>query len=129
MDNRTTKPLPLCGDGHLDPEHEARIRREIPSEDAAVDAASMFAHLSDSTRVRILSMLALSDMCVCEMADILAMSQPAVSHHLRILRQCGVVRFRKQGQRAIYFLNDNETGVLIRRLLHAVNEKEAADGE
>ena len=120
MNSANQKPLPLCGDGHLDPAHEAIVRSGIPSEDAAVDAASLFAHLSDSTRVRILSMLAISDMCVCEMADILAMSQPAVSHHLRILRQCGVVRFRKQGQRAVYFLNDNETGELIRRLLNAV---------
>jgi DNA-binding transcriptional ArsR family regulator len=51
------------------------------------------------------------------MADILNMSQPAISHHLRVLRQCDVVGFRKLGQRALYSLNDNETGKTIRRLL------------
>jgi DNA-binding transcriptional ArsR family regulator len=60
------------------------------------------------------------------MADILNMSQPAISHHLRILRQCDVVRFRKLGQRALYSLSSNETGDTIRRLLAITIGKEEA---
>lgn len=109
--------FPLCGESHIDKLHEQRILTFLPGEDDAADAAALFSYLSDSTRVRLLSMLAASEMCVCEMADILGMSQPAVSHHLRVLRQCDVVGFRKQGQRALYSLNDNQTGKTIRRLL------------
>ena len=114
--------MPLCGETHIDQQHEAEVRARVPSEDEAVDAAAIFSHLSDTTRVRLLSMLAVSDMCVCEMADLLGMSQPAVSHHLRILRQCDVVRFRKWGQRTMYYLSDNEIGETIRRLLEVVVE-------
>ena len=123
-----TLPTPLCGESHIDPQHEEQIRARLPSEDEAADVAAVFTHLSDSTRVKLLSMLATSDLCVCEMADLLGMSQPAVSHHLRILRQCDVVRFRKWGQRTMYYLSDNEIGDTIRRLLEGVmSGKEPAD--
>ncbi|MEA5047225.1 MAG: metalloregulator ArsR/SmtB family transcription factor [Eubacteriales bacterium] len=112
--------LPVCGENHVDRQHEEEIRTRLPSEDQAVDAAAIFAQLADTTRVRLLSMLAASDMCVCEMADLLGMSQPAVSHHLRVLRQFDAVRFRKWGQRTMYYISDNETGELVRRLLSVV---------
>lgn len=114
---------PICGESHIDQQHEDEIRARLPGEDEAVDAAAIFAHLSDTTRVRLLSMLAVSDMCVCEMADLLGMSQPAVSHHLRILRQFDVIRFRKWGQRTVYYLSDNEIGDMVKRLLHVVLEE------
>ena len=110
----------ICGANHIDAAHEAQIVERIPDEEAAVDIAAVFAHLSDSTRVRLLSMLNLAEMCVCEMADILGMSQPAVSHHLRVLRQCGIIKFRKQGKRAKYYISPDENGDLIRKLLAAV---------
>ena len=113
-------PMQLCEEPHIDVTHEAAIVRRIPDEEAAVDIASVFAHLSDSTRVRLLSMLSLSDMCVCEMADILGMSQPAVSHHLRVLRQCGIVKYRREGKRANYYLSPDENGDMIRNLLAVV---------
>lgn len=121
--NDTTR-FPLCEAGHADKLHEQEMRSLLPGEDDAADIAALFSYLSDSTRVRLLSMLAVSEMCVCEMADVLGMSQPAISHHLRVLRQCDVVGFRKQGQRALYSLNDNETGRTIRRLLAITAGKE-----
>lgn len=115
MDETITTPL-CCGT-HIDPQHEEQIRARLPGEAEAADLAAIFTHLADSTRVRLLSMLAASDLCVCEMSDLLGMSQPAVSHHLRILRQCDVVGFRKMGQRTVYYLNENDIGDTIRRLL------------
>lgn len=108
---------PVCSVSHVDQRHEQEIRERLPGDEAAVDAAAVFSYLSDSTRLRLLSMLAVSDLCVCEMADLLNMSQPAVSHHLRVLRQCDAVQFRRLGQRTIYALSDNEIGNMIRRLL------------
>ena len=112
-----TNVTPICCGTHIDPQHEEQIRARLPNEAEAADLAAIFTHLSDSTRVKLLSMLAASDLCVCEMSDLLGMSQPAVSHHLRILRQCDVVGFRKMGQRTVYYLNENEIGDTIRRLL------------
>ena len=111
---------PICGETHIDQQHEEAIRAHLPSEDEAADAAAVFTHLSDTTRVKLLSMLAVSDMCVCEMADLLGMSQPAVSHLRRLLRQCDVIRFRKWGQKTVYYLSDNEIGDTVKRLLYAV---------
>lgn len=121
---------PLCGVTHTDPRHEDEVRAWLPSEDASVDAAAVFALLADTTRVRILSMLAVSDLCVCEMADLLNMSQPAISHHLRVLRQFDAIRFRKWGQRTVYAISENETGETIRRLLKVAGcGREQDDGE
>jgi hypothetical protein len=60
---------PICGETHIDKQHEDEVRAHLPSEDEAADAAAVFTHLSDTTRVKLLSMLAVSDMCVCEIAD------------------------------------------------------------
>lgn len=109
--------LPVCGTSHVDKQHEEQIRARLPGESEAVDTAAVFTQLSDATRVRILCMLASSEMCVCEMADILGMSQPAVSHHLRVLRQFDAISFRKSGQRTLYYIGKNQIGETIRRLL------------
>ncbi len=117
---------PVCEDPqHIDQTHEQRILAQIPDEDAAVDIADLFSQLGDSTRVRLLSMLAMEPMCVCEMADILRMSQPAVSHHLRMLRQSGVVRFKKDGKRAFYSLSESKSGRMARQMLSVIHN----DGE
>lgn len=62
--------------------------------------------LADDTRLRIIIMLSRRDMCVCEIIDELAMSQPAVSHHLRILRKSGMVNDDKDGRWVFYSLNE-----------------------
>ena len=111
---------PLCDIKHSDMRHEDEVRARLPAESESVDAAALFALLSDATRVRLLFMLAESGMCVCEMADLLNMSQPAVSHHLRILRQFDAIRFTKNGQRTMYAISDNGIGETIRRLLKVV---------
>lgn len=107
----------VCNDEHVDINHEERIKHLIPDENAAADIADVFRQLADSTRVRLLSMLAIESICVCEMADILGMSQPAVSHHLRTLRASGIVRYKKDGKRAMYSLSDSEVGKMVRHVL------------
>ena len=109
--------LPVCGVSHVDKQYEELIRAHLPDESEAVDTAAVFTLLSDATRVRILCMLASGELCVCEMADLLGMSQPAVSHHLRVLRQFDTIQFRKSGQRTVYYISKNQIGETIRRLL------------
>lgn len=124
---KDSNSYPLCTEDHIDKLREQEVIAFLPGEDAAADAAALFGCLADSTRVRLLSLLSAGEMCVCEMADILGMSQPAVSHHLRLLRQCGIVRFRKQGQRALYSLSGGETGRTVRRLLQIAAGREKTD--
>ncbi len=120
MEENKKDKLLVCDATHLNKEHEAWILRTIPGEDDAIDAAELFSQLSSSTRIRLLSMLALEDLCVCELADALKISQPAVSHHLRLLRQSGVVRYKKAGKQVIYFISDGRMGMLARHIINDI---------
>lgn len=111
-----TKEL-ICLTEHADPAHEALILQRIPDEDAAIDASELFTQLASPIRIRLLCMLAIEEMCVCELADTLKMSQPAISHHLRLLRQSGVVKYKKSGKRVIYYISDTQAGKLARFII------------
>lgn len=117
--DRETREL-ICSSMHLDPEREAWILKKIPDEESALDASELFTQLSSPTRIRLLSVLFIEEMCVCELADMLAMSQPAISHHLRLLRQSGVVKYRKDGKRVIYYISDSEPGKLARFIIQDI---------
>lgn len=80
----------------------------------ALRVAGIFRVLSDPARLRAVAALAEREMCVHELARHLGMSQPAVSHHLRILRDMQLVRYRRAGRHAFYRLDDEH----VRRLLH-----------
>lgn len=67
--------------------------------------AEFFKALSDETRLKIIDMLSQQEMCVCEIIDKLQMSQPAVSHHLKILRQAGLVVDSREGKWIYYTVN------------------------
>ncbi len=81
---------------------------------------AIFSALSDPTRVRILMSLAESERCVCELADRAGISQSGVSHQLRLLRDRGLVVFRRDGNRIVYRLADDHVGALLDQgLAHA----------
>jgi DNA-binding transcriptional ArsR family regulator len=75
--------------------------------------------IADETRLKIIMMLSRRDMCVCEIMDELGMSQPAVSHHLRILKKKGIVRDDKDGRWVFYSLNKK---VFAQRLVSINND-------
>ena len=113
MDSET-KSL-VCTTEHVDPVHEAKI------------LSMMFTQLSSSTRIRLLCILAIEEMCVCELADMLKMSQPSISHHLRLLRQSGVVKYKKSGKRVIYYITDTQAGTLARSIVKDLMKEEGKD--
>ncbi|MDA2916315.1 metalloregulator ArsR/SmtB family transcription factor [Nitrospinae bacterium AH_259_B05_G02_I21] len=75
--------------------------------------AEIFRALGDPTRVRILHALAASELCVCDLAAILGMSQSAVSHQLRLLRSLRLVRHRREGRMVYYALDDDHIEKLL----------------
>lgn len=84
-----------------------KVKKLMPSSDRLFDLAEFFKILGDSTRIRILSALHKSEMCVCDISSLLDMTQSAVSHQLRILKQVRLVRSRKDGKIVYYKLDDN----------------------
>jgi DNA-binding transcriptional ArsR family regulator len=86
----------------------------------ATRLAETFKALSDPTRIRIVSLLIGSELCVCDLAAALGMSQSAVSHQLRILRDRRLVSWRRDGRQIFYALDDEHVAHLFRRSLEHV---------
>ena len=74
------------------------VRGMLPDDDDLYDLAELFKVFGDSTRIRILFVLFESEMCVCDIAQLLNMTQSAISHQLRVLKQIKLVKFRRESQ-------------------------------
>lgn len=106
---------------------ERRVRaaeRAMKSEDVVAELAETFKVLGDPTRVRVVWALAQEELCVCDLARLLNMSQSAVSHSLRALRQLRLVRFRKDGRIAYYRLDDEHIARLLADGFRHIEEHE-----
>ena len=95
-----------CEFMHAHDEIVERVQKEMPGEDTLYDLTELFRIFGDSTRIRILYVLFESEMCVCDLAELLEMGQSAVSHQLRLLRQARLVRCRREGKSSVYMLDD-----------------------
>lgn len=85
--------------------------------------SEIFKALSDPTRLNIIYALSQDSLCVCDIAQVLDMTQSAISHHLRILRNLKLVKFRKEGKMVIYSLDDDHVLELFRQGLDHVNHQ------
>ena len=83
-----------------------KVQKGIPKEELLYDLADFFKILGDSTRIRILYALNISEMCVWDLSFVIGISRSAVSHQLKILRQANIVKYRKEGKIVFYFLSD-----------------------
>lgn len=103
--------------------HGDRVQAALPhlvDDPTAVLMAGTFGALSDPTRVRIVSLLVEAELCVRDLAAVLDMSQSAVSHQLRTLRDLRLVRWRREGRQIFYALDDEHVADLFRRGLDHV---------
>ena len=102
-----------CPPGH---DHEAilrRVRQDLPTDELLCDLADLFKLFGDTTRVKILFALTESEMCVCAIADLLGMTQSAISHQLRILKDADLVGNRREGKTVYYFLADEHVRTIV----------------
>lgn len=96
--------------------HEELIRvvnEKMPQEDKLYDLAELFKVFGDSTRIRILYVLFEAEVCVCDLAQILNMTQSAISHQLKILKQSKLVKSRREGKSVFYSLADGHVRTII----------------
>ena len=100
------------------------VRRESPDMDMLCDLADLFKVFGDTTRMRILYALSESEMCVCAIAEYLAMTQSAVSHQLRALRQSRLVRYRREGKNVFYSLDDEHVRQVMETALHHLQHED-----
>ena len=105
--------------------HEDKVKLlsgQMPGEDELCDLAELFKVFGDSTRIRILFALFRSEICVCDLAELLQMTQSAVSHQLRILKQARLVKSRREGKQGYYFLADEPVRTIIDQGLDHIQE-------
>lgn len=98
------------------------VRGRMPDDDTIYDLAELFKVFGDSTRTRILSALFLSELCVCDISQLLSMSVSAVSHQLRILRHAKLVKSRRNGKEVFYSLDDGHIGAIFATALEHLKE-------
>lgn len=96
-----------CENTHIHQEAVDLVRSKMPDEDPVYLVADLFKVFGDSTRARIICALSISELCVCDLSSILNMSQSAVSHQLRILKQGRIVKSRRAGKVVYYSLDDD----------------------
>lgn len=113
---------PVCSFLNAHPEAIANVRATLPDDDTLLDVSELFKVLGDSTRAKILFVLLVSEMCVCDLSQLLGMSVSAVSHQLRILRQAQLVRYRREGKTVFYALSDEHVRTLLSQGLEHVQE-------
>lgn len=96
-----------CDVFHADPARVAEVRAGQPDALTVERLAEIFKALGDPTRVRLLSALAAAELCVCNLATLLSLTESAVSHQLRFLRSLRLVRARREGRMVFYRLDDD----------------------
>lgn len=110
-----------CSIIHEDVVNEVRLK--MPEEVNLYDLAELFKVFGDSTRIRILWALTEAEMCVCDIAALLNMTQSAISHQLRVLKQTRLVKHRKDGKIVYYSLDDEHIRHIFDQGLIHINEK------
>ena len=99
------------------------VQKELPKDEELYDLADFFKILGDSTRIKILCALFSSEICVQCLAELLNMSQSAISHQLRVLKHTRLVKFRKEGKFTFYSLDDEHVSQLISQSMAHLGER------
>lgn len=98
------------------------VTEKMPKEEILYDLAELFKVFGDSTRIRILFVLFEAEVCVCDLAEALNMTQPAISHQLKILKQAKLVKGRREGKSMFYSLADGHVRTMIAQGLEHIEE-------
>lgn len=110
-ENKLSAP---CCEEHI--EHKSlidEVESDMPDIDVLYDLAELFRIFGDTTRIRILYALFESELCVCDIANVLGMTVSAISHQLRILKSARLVKYRREGKVCFYSLSDDHVKTII----------------
>ncbi|MCI9403171.1 MAG: helix-turn-helix transcriptional regulator [Oscillospiraceae bacterium] len=114
--------LERCELIHVHEDIVEKVKANMPDEETLYDLADLFRIFADSTRIKILYLLFESEMCVCDIAQLLGMTQSAISHQLRALKQAKLVKNRRDGKTVFYSLADDHVRTIINQGMDHVTE-------
>ncbi len=98
--------MDFCKGEHCDARKMAKLKTEVLSVEETTKLSEIFKAMGDETRIKIMHALVKQELCVCELTELVRMSQSAVSHQLRVLRNLRLVKRRKEGKQVYYSLDD-----------------------
>ena len=98
------------------------VREKLPPEEDLLDLAELFKVFGDSTRIRILFVLFEAEVCVCDLAQALNMTQSAISHQLKILKSSKLVKSRREGKSVFYSLADEHVRTIVSQGMEHIEE-------
>ena len=107
------KEIELCDGRHDHAAAAALLREGLPPETELAEMAELFKTFGDSTRIRILYILSRTELCVCDIAEVLGLTQPAASYQLKVLKQARLVKARREGKTVYYALDDDHVASII----------------
>lgn len=113
MTEREPNEIERCGFLCVHEETVGQVLRDMPDDETLYDLAELFKIFGDSTRVKILYALFEAELCVCDIAQLLGLTQSAVSHQLRLLKASRLVKPRKDGKTVFYSLADDHVRKII----------------
>ena len=115
--------IETCSYLHVHEDVVERVQQELADEAPLMRLAELFKVFGDGTRIRILYVLLTAEVCVCDIARLLGMTQSAVSHQLRILKQAQLIRARRDGKTIFYSLADDHVATLLKQGMEHVCEE------
>lgn len=118
-DKNIEEDVEVCDCVHT---HEHIRKMVIPEDETLHGLADLFKVFGDPTRIRILYALSAEELCVCDIASVLSMTQSAISHQLRVLKQTKLVKFRREGKTVYYSLADSHVKTILNQGLEHVQE-------
>ena len=120
MDEQNT--IERCDYIHAHEDIIAKVNETMPDEEILYDLAELFKIFGDSARIKILYVLFEAEMCVCDIAQLLNMTQSAISHQLRALKQSKLVKYRREGKTVFYSLADDHVRSILDQGMEHVAE-------
>lgn len=116
------KKIELCETKQVHDDLLKIVREKMPEEESIFDLAELFKIFGDSTRMKILFVLFEAEVCVCDLAEALNMTQSAISHQLKILKQSKLIKSRRDGKQVFYSLADDHVYTIINQGMEHVHE-------
>lgn len=116
------KDMILCEEGKIHEDIVKRVKQNMPGADKVMRVSELFKIFGDITRVNIICVLFQSEMCVCDIANLLGMTQSAISHQLRVLKSSRLVKYRRDGKSIFYSLNDEHISQIFDLAMKHVSE-------
>ena len=117
-----TKEIESCEYMHVHEDIVEKVKGDMPEDTLLYDLAELYKVFGDTTRIKILYVLFEQEMCVCDIAQILNMTLSAISHQLRVLKQAGLVKYRRDGKTVFYSLADDHVRTIIGMGMEQIEE-------